>query len=189
MLLRRINNEIWNWWKTNVFLLLIFMLIRIVFHIYNRDLLLIDDSILSYMKSYFWGFRYDLMLIVCVNLPVLIAFMLSTAIRNSELLKRIIKVFSFIINFIVLSIAIADIPYFRFNSRRVTREVFDLLSDSASAFPSFFVHYFGFFVFTGISSWLLWRVILKRGGDKDRFGLVPSLISLIIIAFALNFGK
>ena len=188
MLLRRINSIIWNWWRSVGYLLLLFLVIRITFHIYNNDLLIVRGSAWQFIKSYYWGFRYDFMLIVCVNLPFLFLGIVLNQVHNNKWRHKVVSSLSFTVNFFIIAVAIADIPYFRFNSRRVTREVFDLMKDSASAFSSFFVHYFGFFVFAGIATWILWLVIYKWKSSRDFFGFTLVAISCLLITMALNFG-
>jgi len=170
-------------------MLLIFSLLRLVFHIYNADLLALPTGIGGIMKAYFWGFRYDLAVLFPAILPCLLLLLINSLWLKKDWLAGLARWLLWLTGIVLIVISVADIPYFRFNSRRATSEVFDVIKDSSSAFSSFLVQYLLFVLLTFVLMVVLGKAIGINRRYKDTRSWLP--ISLLIVVFVLagNFGR
>ena len=188
MILKILNKALHKWLYSLFILLIIFSILRITFHVFNSDLFTKSGNKWDLLVVYFWGFRYDLTILFGFSLPVLGFSILQLSIFKSRLFERIGQIVTTMLYGGLIIVSVADIPYFRFNGRRATREVFSILEDSASAFSSFLTEYIGF-VF--LSLFLLY--IVYRAGRKLITILMPFpltvIISIVLLLLAINFGQ
>lgn len=171
------------WLRLNFILLVAFLLIRIIFHIYNADLLSSAD-LSTWMRVYGLGVQYDLAIILPVTTVLLPIFWLTA--QNPRL--RWVSGFSLLAIVPLLIISVADIPYFRFNSRRTTVEVFQIMADSMSAFSSFLFKYVLFFALVlALTGWVVWMMWRTRTWQLPASYAIGSGIVLVLLA--TNFGR
>lgn len=99
--------------------LVIYTLCRIVFGIYNNDLLSFD-GLSNLGRIFAGGFRFDAAGIVYVNLLVILLSLLPIRQRNQAGYQRAISWTYWLCNIPALIVNMADTVYFRFTLRRTT---------------------------------------------------------------------
>lgn len=127
-----------------VSLLCVFELMRFIFIYHNRDIQPIGSSLWENIQIGYWGLRYDLFTIILLYSPVFLLSILGFLISSLNFKKVIQKVESILffgLTTFISIIMVADVAYFRFNGRRSTIEVLNLLDHSKSAFVSFIKGY------------------------------------------------
>ncbi|MCP4125366.1 MAG: sulfatase-like hydrolase/transferase [Bacteroidetes bacterium] len=170
-------------------MLFAFALLRLVFHLYNADLLTLPSAPGGLIKAYFWGLRYDLAVLVPSFLPVLILVLLNVFTINKQWLSALARLLMWVIGTILIVVSVGDIPYFRFNSRRATKEVFDILIDSSSAFSSFLIQFLLFVLLAFILMVFYGKVIGLYKRSREVKSIVPTLILLGLLFLGSSFGR
>lgn len=175
-----------------IFLLGIFMLMRTAFVYHNRDIQPIGQSIWENIVILYWGVRYDLSSILIFLSPVFLLTIITYLTPPSGIRKainRITKVVYFSITVILTSIMLMDVAFFRFNGRRATVEVFDILGYSKSAFLSFLKGYSEFVVFFGVTILVLLFLYKKLAGKSDiKLSRNQWIITIAVISLIYFFG-
>lgn len=174
----------WNGFELLAFMLLVFTLLRLVFHIYNGELLDLNHANYPLWKVYFGGLCADAVILLAINLPILIALFLTQQFLKLNLLNKLIKTFLLVFNASLIIIATADIPYFRFNSRRATAEVYSLMEHSAGAMPSFLLRYWYLVLLGLLLIWLLFLIVKRLDlarTNNSRFSVITAVASIFLI--------
>jgi len=170
-------------------MLFAFTLFRLVFHLYNADLLTLPPDPGGIIKAYFWGLRYDLAVLVPSFFPVLILVILNVFAIDKQWLSALARLLMWSIGTILIVVSVGDIPYFRFNSRRATKEVFDIIIDSSSAFSSFLIQFLLFVLLAFILMVFYGKVIGFFKRSREVKSIVPSLILLGLLFLGSSFGR
>jgi len=170
-------------------ILFAFTLLRLVFHLYNADLLTLPPDPGGLIKAYFWGLRYDLAVLVPSFFPVLILAILNVFAIDKQWLSALARLLMWFIGTILIVVSVGDIPYFRFNSRRATKEVFDIIVDSSSAFSSFLIQFLLFVLLAFILMVFYGKVIGFFKRSREVKTVVPSLILLGLLFLGSSFGR
>lgn len=109
-------------------LLAIYLLCRILFLIFNNNLLLSQEKNgFFYWINLFWGgFIFDICAITIINIPFMFFYLIPLKIRNNKLYKKITTIlFFYIFNIIAISFNLIDIAYSSFTKKRMTFDVFN----------------------------------------------------------------
>lgn len=118
--------------------MLIYTLCRVVFYVYNRDLLGVDswDTMLT---LFIGGLRFDLSGVLYVNLLANALTLLPLPWRYRSGYQRAVTIIYWVCNILAFLANMGDIVYYRFTGRRTTLQVFDeFANESAFKFLSFF---------------------------------------------------
>lgn len=185
--LNKMNRILCSWWGGLLAMLAVFTLLRAVFHIFNADLLPGSGNIRATAGVYYWGFRYDLAVLFFASLPVLVLLSVKDLLLPGKSFAMLARGAAASWYGFIIIVGVADIPYFRFNGRRATREVFTLLEDSASAFSSFLLEYAGFVVLSLLLIYFISRVLKRPPASKPRLPWTMAL-TLLAALLAVNFG-
>ncbi len=124
-----------NYWnikeKTAVFFLLkllfLLSLIKLIFFITNHHLISVTSEHAK-LKMLLWSLFYDVLVLVCINLPFLLCLWLLSFTRWN-IIVSIVSILFMIINVGCLLINIADIPYFHFHLQRADADLLYVLKD------------------------------------------------------------
>lgn len=141
--------------------MVIYTLCRIIFYIYNIDLLGIDD-LATWGHIMLGGLRFDLSGVVYTNLLVIVLHLLPLWQRYTRGYQRAMTISYWACNIPMVLINLADVVYFRFSGRRTSKAVFD---EFANEDPSNFLHFFFQYwpiTLTGIVLIFLWILAYRR---------------------------
>ncbi|MEZ5023251.1 MAG: sulfatase-like hydrolase/transferase [Chitinophagales bacterium] len=174
------------WFLPTIVMLVYFTIFRIIFQLYNNDFVGSSGGFFDSILLYLVGFYYDLSIVVFVNVAIVIGLAINAFFANKQLINRILKTIAIISNGILIIISLADIPYFRFNSRRATVEVFDSLGDSAGALPSCLLLYWPFVLLGILAIYILWKVTDKNFVilEKPPISKLPFIATMLFVLFA-----
>lgn len=175
-----------------VSLLCVFELMRFIFIYHNRDIQPIGSSLWENIQIGYWGLRYDLFTIIILYSPVfflsILGFLFSS-IKIKKVLQKVESNLFFGLTAFVSIIMVADVAYFRFNGRRSTMEVFDLLDHSKSAFVSFIKGYNELIVMLAIIMFGFFYFIKKLIGNHDKtLSKKQWAVSLMFFAILVFLG-
>jgi len=141
--------------------MLIFSLCRILFYIFNRELLgtIAFGDMLTIMRG---GLRFDISAVLYTNILYIALQIIPFKFRASELYQTISKWIFLITNSIAIGLNCIDIIYFRFTLRRTTWSVFSEFSNdvgNVKLIGRFFLDYWYIFVVYCVLIFLLYRFI------------------------------
>ncbi len=170
-------------------LLVVFLILRLTFIYFNRDLTSLPSG-KEWVNIFYWGFRFDLFTIILFNLPLLIIkTFLDTFFENRRGLKKLDAMLFSAFNIALVIPCIADIGYYRFNGRRATKEVFQILEHSSSAFSSFILEYWllliCFILFSILIIYSSFHTAKYNNPSKTSFLLKSLVVITILSVFSL----
>ncbi|HET8963333.1 MAG TPA: sulfatase-like hydrolase/transferase [Chitinophagales bacterium] len=169
-------------------LLIVYMICRILFFTFNRDLFP-ELSVVEFLLVMLNGLRYDIASIIYINGILIIMHILPIAARETSLYQRIIKILFYVCNGLALFLEAGDFIYFRYGLKRTSTHELGLANDT-SVLPMVMKDYWVVFVLTFIIILLvewLYRKTEFTGRNKSRSPLqihYPAqiiLMTLVII--------
>jgi phosphoglycerol transferase MdoB-like AlkP superfamily enzyme len=126
-------------------ILLAFMLFRILFYIFNYSHFgIVEFSDVA--KIFYGGLKFDLSAILYFNIPVVFLALLPFPFRQKKWYRTMLKSIFFIVNAFAFAIAISDFEYYKFNNKRLTIEIFDIVGEGTGFFFEFVKGYWHVFV-------------------------------------------
>lgn len=169
-------------------LLIVYMICRILFFTFNRDLFP-ELSVGEFLLVMLNGLRYDIASIIYINGILIIMHILPIAARETSFYQRIIKILFYVCNGLALFLEAGDFIYFRYGLKRTSTHELGLANDT-SVLPMVMKDYWVVFVLTFIIILLvewLYRKTEFTGRNKNRNPLqihYPAqiiLMTLVII--------
>lgn len=172
-------------------LLIVYMICRILFFTFNRDLFP-ELSVGEFLLVMLNGLRYDIASIIYINGILIIMHILPIAARETSLYQRIIKILFYLCNGLALFLEAGDFIYFRYGLKRTSTHELGLANDT-SVLPMVMKDYWVVFVLTFIIILLvewLYRKTEFIGKNKSRSPLkihYPAQITamLFVIIFSV----
>ncbi|RQO30697.1 hypothetical protein DBR32_08175 [Taibaiella sp. KBW10] len=126
-----------------IILLLLYIVCRALFYAFNHDVIG-PLSAAQWYQVLIGGFRFDLSAIAFLNSFWILLVLIFANRKTGTLVNRIIALFFLIPNTFALLFEVSDWVYFRFNRKRATIEVFDLIltkGDFISILPGYLVSF------------------------------------------------
>ena len=109
--------------------LLLFSISRWLIHLFNAEFFH-HLNIWQALKLYFFGMRFDLVVIAYANLPVILYHCLPSKAIYNKVLQGIFRLYFIIVNAIIVVFNMIDVIYFRFIGKRMTSEFFQFFGNS-----------------------------------------------------------
>jgi len=137
-----------NFFKKIIFLILPYIFTRLIFFIFNYNYF-IAESTKELIRSFLWGLRFDLWVIILFNFPFLILLPLSNKKFFSKTLK-VEKIYLTFVNSLLLLTNLIDIEYFKYTHKRSTADLINLIftgSDVWILLPTFIIDFWYIVVF------------------------------------------
>lgn len=141
--------------------MLIYTLSRIVFYIYNTDLLGFT-SLEATVYALWGGLHFDLSAVLYLNLLVIVLHLLPLPFRYHPRYLKAIDISYWTCNIPAFVLNLGDTVYYRFTGKRTTLDVFtEFANENALSFVHFFASYW-VISFTGILLITLWVYVYRR---------------------------
>lgn len=141
--------------------MVVYTLCRIIFYLYNADLLGIDDFE-TWGRIMLGGLRFDLSGVVYTNLLVIVLHLLPLYQRYTRGYQQAMTISYWVCNIPMILINLADVVYFRFSGRRTSKAVFnEFANEDPSNFLHFFIQYWPI-TLTGIALIILWSLAYHK---------------------------
>ena len=112
-------------------LLVVYTILRCIFVIVHADTSSLNSS--EFFKLFYWGFRLDFAALFYINLPFILLYLFLPASIQEKNRSRIYSWMFCLINLAFIALNILDIFYFRFNFRRVNKDLVYTLPDKTSS--------------------------------------------------------
>ena len=109
--------------------LLLFSISRWLIYLFNAEFFH-HLNIWQALKLYFFGMRFDLVVIAYANLPVILYHCLPSKAIYNKVLQGIFRLYFIIVNAIIVVFNMIDVIYFRFIGKRMTSEFFQFFGNS-----------------------------------------------------------
>jgi len=164
----------------------LYSLIRFLFYLYNLSLfqgISIDETI----TIFFQGIRFDITIIIYINLMFIIMSSLPFPIHTNKKYAIIQKGVYLIFNLAGIFIALADIAFYRFNSKRLDSEALSLLGTLPKMLGSFLADYWYLillFIVIGYALSKVYNFVGKRESNVQ-VSFIKRIISFVLV---LSFG-
>lgn len=171
--------------------MLVYTLCRVLFCIYNADLLQFSGNAAIY-DVFRGGLMFDLSGILYVNLLVILLHLLPVPGKYHPKYQKATNVSYWLFNILALLTNLADVVYFRFTGKRTTLAVFDeFANENAFGFLRFFVDYWPVTLAgIGLIALWVWLYRLVKPADEAycsgwRYYLYTSLCLLVMTPFLI----
>ncbi len=151
-------------------LLLIYMICRVLFYVFNYTYFS-DLSITSFIYILFAGFRFDLSVIVISNSLFLVLYLFPARFREKGGYRGFLKTIFIVVNSIAILANCVDFAYFKFTLKRTTADVLHFFdgkigNDLGTLLPVFLKDYWYIFalwiVLTGVLVFLYKQIEKRR---------------------------
>ncbi|WP_157485928.1 LTA synthase family protein [Flavobacterium soli] len=146
-----------------VLVYLFYFITRVLFYLYNSDLLVVD-SFFEFFRLYYHGLAFDTTAILYSNGLFILLSILPLVVNTKKGFQKFLFYLYFITNFIAWSTNFIDLIYYRFIFSRTTIAVVDSLeheSNKATLFGNFLVNYWHVFLLLIAFSYL-WIYLYKK---------------------------
>lgn len=131
-----------EWYHFNVLVrrllivLALFMISRLIFFLFNRDLFP-ELGVTDFFMASLMGLRYDLAAVLIINSVFILFHLIPNPWRNSRKYQRFLKWQFYLINGGFLFLEAADFVYFRYGSVRTSSHLLGLRYDIIHLVPQF----------------------------------------------------
>jgi phosphoglycerol transferase MdoB-like AlkP superfamily enzyme len=169
-------------------LLLVWMVCRIGFYIFNNDAFPIG-GVWNFLKLLFFGLRFDLAALVYVNSLLALTYIIPFSFRKNLTFQKAQKWIFILINSIALIFEVGDMGYFRFSFRRAIGSDLNLIGETTNMAFQFFYDFWYLMVVYALLGFLL-NFIYKKTTlptPNIKFNFIiqilifPVVIGLLII--------
>jgi len=169
-------------------ILLLFMLFRILFLVFNYHLFP-TISIVEFLTIMLTGLRFDISAITYMYLVFILLAMLPFPFRNKQWYKILVKLCFYLPTLLILLLSTADLIYYQFTLKRTTIDVLNMYKEFINLLPQFLKDFwYLFFIFlitlTGIE--IVYRKTSGKGYSKLK--LTKQSIILIIVSLLVFMG-
>ncbi|MCX7954753.1 MAG: sulfatase-like hydrolase/transferase [Bacteroidales bacterium] len=170
-------------------LVVIFQICRVLFFLFNINFFSHSSSIL---KSFLWGTRFDLWVIIFFNAPILLIPYIYN-IQKVSFYSKFEKLYIITVNSILVLFNLIDIEYYKFTLKRSTFDLFNLIftgNDTWVLLPRFILDFWyiplGFILIIMFLNFLYKQLIQKinlcTNATNNFLNLIYLIITFIIIS-------
>jgi len=168
---------------------LFYMIARILFFIYNKNLIKIDSTI-DFVKLAYHGLAFDTTTILYVNSLFVILSILPLIVNTKKGFQKFLFYLYFVTNLLAYTANFIDFIYYKYTFNRSTRASLDTLeneSNKTRLFLNFLVEYwhvfFLFFLCAFLWIYLYKKVQIKHYSPKPTFKFfLASVVSFLLFA-------
>ena len=136
--------------------LFFFSLCRLIFFIFNNDILPIPS-----VFDFFYGIRFDLSAAMYVNLILWLTYLFPHPFRLHKSYIFFQKIVFIVSNFAAMGFELGDVGYFRFANRRLVLSDFDLIKNTFDLLPQLFIEHW-YLTFLGLLNLLIFNFLFKK---------------------------
>lgn len=177
-------------------IMLLYTIGRIVFYIYNADLLAIDSTE-TLGRIMLGGLRFDLSAVIYSNLLIIALWLVPHPWRTSEQYRLWTDRLLVIFNIPMLILNLGDVAYYRYSARRTSLDVLDEFSNES---PLQFLHFLWEFwpitlAVLGLSLALIYalrglrrRFVVQMPHERQWVHYCCSLLLFIVSGVGMVFG-
>ncbi len=172
-----------------------YQLARILFYLYNTDLIAID-SVTDFFNICYRGFAFDTTAILYINSLFILLSVFPLVLNTTKTYQKVLFYVYFITNLIAYALNFVDFIYYKFTQTRTTTAGLESLENESNKMGLLFVFlkdYWHVFVLFSVVSFI-WIKLYKVAGFKEYKKANPSLgyfltsIVAILITAGLSIG-
>jgi len=170
-------------------IVVIYSLLRLIFYWYNANLFQ-DISWAEAVTIFLQGIRFDITIILYINLLFIIMESLPLGVHENRVYQIVQKTVFVGFNLFGILIALADIAFYRFNSKRLDSEVLGLLGSLPKMLGSFFIDYWVLFLVFAVLIFVLSKAYAYTkicSANQPVFN-VKSIIAFVMLMVFTLFG-
>ncbi len=168
-------------------LLLVWMVCRIGFYIFNTDAFPIG-GVWNFLKLLFFGLRFDLAALVYVNSLLALTYIIPFSFRKNLTYQKIQKWIFLLINSIALIFEVGDMGYFQFAFRRAIGSDLSLIGETTNMAFQFFYDFWHLLIVYGLLvaflNFVYKKTTLRTPQIKLNF-IIQSLIFPIVVGLLI----
>ena len=172
--------------KRLLIVLALFMICRLIFFLFNKDLFPELGANEFFMAS-LAGLRYDLAAVLIINSLFIILHLLPNPWRSTRRYQRFLKWQFYLINGGFLFLEAADFVYFRYGSVRTSTHLLGLRYDIIHLIPQF-IRDFWYLLLLVVALFFVVEWFYRRTSMRKKHHPVPALViigSTLVLAFGL----
>ncbi len=175
---------------------LFYFIARVLFFIYNKDILNVD-GFSEFITLCYYGLAFDTTAILYVNLLFVLLSIIPVFNATSASYQKMLFYVYFVFNLIGYALNFVDFIYYKYNFSRTTISVWEVLKNESNGLQMFFrflVSYWHVFLLFFLIAWL-WMFLYKKvritpeifSGNKLRY-IAFSVLGMLIIGTLLVGG-
>ena len=168
-------------------IVVLYSLIRLLFYLYNLSLFQ-GISTEEAITIFFQGIRFDITIIIYINLLFIIMSSLPFPIHSNRKYAIIQKGVYLIFNLVGIFIALADIAFYRFNSKRLDSEALSLVGTFPKMLGSFIADYWYLlllFIAIGYTLSKVYNSVGKRESIVQVSFIKRIIAFILVLSFSL----
>ncbi len=168
-------------------IVVLYSLIRLLFYLYNLSLFQ-GISTEEAITIFFQGIRFDITIIIYINLLFIIMSSLPFSIHTNRKYAIIQKGVYLIFNLVGIFIALVDIAFYRFNSKRLDSEALSLVGTLPKMLGSFLADYWYLlllFIALGCILSKVYNFVGKRESNVQVSSIKRIIAFILILSFSL----
>ncbi len=188
------KNKILALSKRLAFVLLLFVVLRLLLYFFNASLFN-ELSVIDIIRLAVLGMRFDISAILATNAIIIVMYLLPFSFTYKRIYQKVLNVLFVLINSINIIANLSDIIYFRFTLKRTTFEFANMFEEDdsmLSLIPRFILDYW-YITFLGIAfiGFLLWftRKTNYSSSEKNKALVIinykSALISICIVGITI----
>lgn len=151
------GNVYWALFLRLLLAMLLFMLCRIGFYLYNLSYFP-EMTTWNFVRILWGGFWFDLTAVLYINLIILILSIIPVDLRFRAGYQTTVKIFYYVLNGVALAANVMDFIYYKFTLRRTTADVFGQFENENNLFSLFFrfiIDYWHAVLFWIVLMWIM----------------------------------
>ncbi len=166
-------------------LLLVFSISRVLFYLFNSHYFYFDSA-WQFLQVLVYGLRFDISVIIYINLPFIFFHILPNPFREKAWYQAGLKFLFYSINFVALAYQFSDFEYFKYERKRLTADIFSINGDMRDQFPEFIRNFWYLFVLM-ILTLILMEYLYRKTKEIRVQGKInyPVQILLMIVVLLL----
>lgn len=158
--------------------LLAYFICRIIFYLFNQSFFL-EASISTIALAFLHGFRFDLAIILTINLPFVFLSIIPIKQIVTPSYQKFIKILFLITNIPMIMLNLIDIEYFQFIKKRTTFDIVGISSDIKDQYLQLLFNYWYIIILCICIIYLLIRLYPKL--ERAPSLTIPKLDAIVLI--------
>lgn len=143
--------------------MLLFMVCRIAFFIYNISYFP-ETTTFNFLRIMWGGLQFDLTAVLYINVIILVLSVIPIDLRFRQGYQSLMKVLYYTLNGVAIAANVMDFVYYRFTLRRTTADVLDQFENETNLFSlffQFFIDYWYAVIFWALLMWVMVKLYNK----------------------------
>lgn len=162
--------------------MLLFMVCRIAFFIYNISYFP-ETTMFNFLRIVWGGLQFDLAAVLYINVIILVLSVIPVDLRFRPGYQSLMKVLYYVLNGVAIAVNVMDFVYYRFTLRRTTADVLDQFENETNLFSLFFRFFIDYWYAVAFWALLMWVMVKLYNKIQVKGPLMQHRITYYTVGF------